>query len=469
MVSLLDEFIDSISTNNMDNTNTNMIITSLQLFKTYITNLSVSTSSNVSSGLKIQNTNLEKKIDSFIRTNVTKKNKTNALTNLFLWKQNNELIPSENIQQNIKSLLYKIGIIYPQYISNTNDDTTNRIHKHWNLLPMDIDKLSNKLQIFKQTIENNDQTTLSQYKKHHILLPIMQNYITNFNFFYKFVILLLPECSVYTVSFTNELYSYLINISILLYIHTSTNTTVFNNIRQDIYNIDTKNTTISDDEIDAYIVTEMNDILDVDVVDLNIQIDVVTNQINNILADYLVDTINTLKTKKNVSSKESNMMSYADIMQEVDFSKDREKQQIKNHFKNMSQEQRASEVVLKKLKLGQFHVDIKNINKYGKTKGLFGEVDEDAVLAGNLPAYQDTTNYDTNNDINNDINNDNYNKEDDNDNEESNDPLNDDINYSANNTFQTSPDEDDDINDEEDNDYHDMNEHIYNDGNSNND
>ena len=90
----------------------------------------------------------------------------------------------------------------------------------------------------------------------------------------------------------------------------------------------------------------------------------------------------TLKTKEQVNAKEPIMMSYADIMREVDYSKDREKQRLKMKFKKMPMDERKAENILKKLHLGDFAVDMKKINKYGKTE-LLGDrdVEEEEEIA----------------------------------------------------------------------------------------
>ena len=63
-------------------------------------------------------------------------------------------------------------------------------------------------------------------------------------------------------------------------------------------------------------------------------------------------------------------------MKEVDYSKDREKQRLKERFKKMGTDERKAENILKKLHLGDFAVDMSKINKYGKTD-LLGDRDEE--------------------------------------------------------------------------------------------
>ena len=90
-------------------------------------------------------------------------------------------------------------------------------------------------------------------------------------------------------------------------------------------------------------------------------------------------------------------MSYVDIMKEVDFSKDREKQRLKTRFKKMDNDERKAENILKKLHLGDFAVDMKNINKYGKTD-LLGDRDEAEAEAEaeNEAEFMETENEDAN-------------------------------------------------------------------------
>jgi hypothetical protein len=100
------------------------------------------------------------------------------------------------------------------------------------------------------------------------------------------------------------------------------------------------------------------------------------DEIQQYLADLFLNMFATIQTKKQINAKEAVMMSYADIMKEVDFSRDREKQRLKNRFKDMKTDERKAEVILKKLHLGDFAVDMKKINKYGKTN-LLGDKDEE--------------------------------------------------------------------------------------------
>ena len=96
----------------------------------------------------------------------------------------------------------------------------------------------------------------------------------------------------------------------------------------------------------------------------------------------------TIQTKHQINAREPVMMSYDDIMREVDYSRDREKQRLKNKFKKLSIDERKAENVLKKLHLGDFAVDMKKINKYGKTD-LLGDRDEDEDESEDLAISMD--------------------------------------------------------------------------------
>jgi hypothetical protein len=125
---------------------------------------------------------------------------------------------------------------------------------------------------------------------------------------------------------------------------------------------------------------EIDDIEEVDITAVNME---QRDEINQTLANLFLKMFSTLKTKEQVNAKEAIMMSYADIMREVDFSKDREKQRLKERFKKMSIDERKAEVMLKKLHLGDFAVDMKKINQYGRTD-LLGDRDIDEVIAADI-------------------------------------------------------------------------------------
>ena len=67
-------------------------------------------------------------------------------------------------------------------------------------------------------------------------------------------------------------------------------------------------------------------------------------------------------------------MSYSEIINKMDYYRDREKQKIKNYFKNMSTEERKAEIILKKLHLGVFAIDTNKLVTYGKETGFYGDV-----------------------------------------------------------------------------------------------
>ena len=98
-------------------------------------------------------------------------------------------------------------------------------------------------------------------------------------------------------------------------------------------------------------------------------------QVQAIVANMLWNMIGILRIR--LRKKEPTHMSYTDIMREIDYSKDRENQNIMQHFKQMSKQERDVEVAQRKLHLGKFYVDAKKLNKYGKSTSLFGEEDEE--------------------------------------------------------------------------------------------
>jgi hypothetical protein len=106
--------------------------------------------------------------------------------------------------------------------------------------------------------------------------------------------------------------------------------------------------------------------------------------------------IGNMRTRVRASVKEPAAMSYRDIIREIDFSKDREKQKIKEHFKCMSAEERRVTREMKKLKLGDFHVSSKDF-RYGAKQLLVGGIDTEGMDAAEDEPIVDATNDDINN------------------------------------------------------------------------
>jgi hypothetical protein len=70
------------------------------------------------------------------------------------------------------------------------------------------------------------------------------------------------------------------------------------------------------------------------------------------------------------------IMSYTDIMKNIERSAEEEKHSIKEHFRKMSKEERRAEMLMKSLHLGIFNVNNKKLISYGheETTDLFGAV-----------------------------------------------------------------------------------------------
>jgi hypothetical protein len=104
------------------------------------------------------------------------------------------------------------------------------------------------------------------------------------------------------------------------------------------------------------------------------------NQAMKQVSTLIWTMVGNFKTRAQANAKEPVTMTYADIMREIDFSKDREKQKIKGHFKQMSAEERRVEMEMKKLKIGAFAIDRSKLNKYGAGGQLLvGEIDEEVI------------------------------------------------------------------------------------------
>jgi len=106
-------------------------------------------------------------------------------------------------------------------------------------------------------------------------------------------------------------------------------------------------------------------------------IDFFADNLDNIkkeLSEFLLDMVSTIRTKHQINAREPFMLSYDEIIKKMDYYRDREKQKIKDYFKNMTSDERKAEIILKKLHLGVFAIDNKKLVTYGKETGFYGEV-----------------------------------------------------------------------------------------------
>jgi hypothetical protein len=288
---------------------------------------------------------------------------------------NFEGVPISNVTQYTKSIIYLLGILYPSFIVSEPVEDKTRICKHWGLLPEDEYYLNNKL--------NQNEFSLESYKKDPLLMPILNEIISNRSI--RSLYTFLDFCSLFIKKHQkkgtenrnvyHELYMFCIHSILMLYFELVNHRTIFKTIMREI------NTEFRNKQNDLMFENNMNSDLALNEIDPEIEeIDIVQadnkEDILRKISDLVLAMVRTLKTGKQINAKEPAMMSYSEIMAKIDYSRDREKQNIKKHFKEMTTEERKAEIIHKKLHLGQFFVDIKKINKYGENEKLFGQEDE---------------------------------------------------------------------------------------------
>ena len=271
-----------------------------------------------------------------------------------------------------KSIVYRIGILYPSFLNSSLKSP--EIPKHWELIPSDITFLQKQLQTYK--------TTLKSFQKEPLLEPIYQNIVERIQPLMDFLAFSLYDSSFDGVLVEGEeeeesekkkhyfeLSLFCIHLIWMIWMslidHPNIYRIITNRIRE---NTETRLEEKKIEEAEE----EDDDMEEVNITTIQIENKALIQQK---IADLFLAMMESLQTKKQVNAKEPAMMSYADIMREIDYSKDREKQKIKKYFTDMSVEERKAELVLKKLHLGIFAIDNKKLNKYGKNTGLFGDRD----------------------------------------------------------------------------------------------
>jgi hypothetical protein len=264
---------------------------------------------------------------------------------------------------------------------------------HWKLIPSDYNYLQNNLQIHTHI--------LNQFKKDEILEPIFENIIDRIHPLLEFL-----DSGVFAVSLSlseeednhelsrkkniYEMCLFCIHLCFEIWMKLTDHPDVYriitNRIREKALSNIQENEfvdIIAENENEEDIDTELQEVEITNTFSLEN-----TNITKQRLAELFLGMMKTIRTKEQVNAKEPVMMTYADIMKEVDYSRDREKQKIKKYFTDLSTEERKAELILKKLHLGIFAVDQKKLNKYGKNTGLFGDKDEIVVDKSVLAARE---------------------------------------------------------------------------------
>lgn len=323
---------------------------------------------NFIESLKNVNISLKNQLFSFIGRNASEKltvTELNAKTNTFYFY--NPDISITSLVNHMKSLVYRFGILYPCFLQKNS--TRKGIPSRWELLPEDVYYLINHTKTYI--------TLLEPFVKDPLILPIFKNCIERIRpllDLMEYTLLSRDMVDIYELSF------FILNGMFLIWIglidHPDIYKTITRNLRENNEIRSEPNSPLEIDEVE-----------EVDITSIQIEQRV---EIQEKLADLFLVFFSTIQTKKQINVKEPIMMSYVDIMKEVDYSKDREKQRLKERFKKMGTDERKAENILKKLHLGDFAVDMKKINKYGKTD-LLGDKDveeEDMEIALDI-AYQD--------------------------------------------------------------------------------
>lgn len=298
---------------------------------------------------------------------------------LYNW-DNYKNISISNISQQMKSTIYLFGIIYPSYLSS--EDKSIKIPKHWDLTEPD--------QLYLQKELHNYKNTLKMYHKNDILLPIFKNIIdrvqpliTIMNYAVTFLSDNETEGKETNSKDIYDLSIFLLELVFMIYMGLIREPGIYrelmNNIREDKQNMRSETQLLIKTNSKMALDTEDEEDM------IEEEFDLSTDDLQNIekeVANYLLAIIASIHTKQQVNIKEPFMMTYEDIITKMDYYRDREKQKIKNYFKNMTSENRKAEIILKKLHLGVFAIDNKKLTTYGKDTGFYGDVFDDGAAIG---------------------------------------------------------------------------------------
>jgi len=314
---------------------------------------------------------------------------------LYDWN-NYKNIPLSNMFSHMRSIFVRFAIIYPSYLLSSETFGIGKLSekaKHWKLIPSDYKYLQHNLQTYT--------LVLNQFKKDEILEPIFEKIVDRIHPLFEFL-----DSGIFSVSAldkegdSSDEYNRKKNIyeMCLFCIHLCFEIWMKLADHPDIYRIITKR--IREKALNDIEESTVPDIIgeneDEEEFDSELQeVDITntfslenTNNTKQRLAELFLAMMKTIRTKEQVNDKEAVMMTYADIMKEVDYSRDREKQKIKKYFTDLSTEERKAELILKKLHLGIFAVDQNKLNKYGKYTGMFGDKDEIVVNKSVLAARE---------------------------------------------------------------------------------
>jgi hypothetical protein len=238
----------------------------------------------------------------------------------------NEDIPVASKGSFVKNYLYLLCIL------KTNTRKPN-IPDHWGLLPLDENKLSIALE---KTTEYENLAEPLKTKMKLVLKP-----------FYHFISPFLTFFPLKRTKLWNRFFTF-----VLFY--------VFNSY---IYII-TEPDSLESDELSK----NDKDIEPVDIQEADIKV-------KQIVIQFMTDVF---------KNEQKSMILYEDILKNVSREREVEKSEMKNHFDQMEKLERNAEAILKKLRLEQFYIDPKTLQKYGKKRDKMihdveGELQEEII------------------------------------------------------------------------------------------
>ena len=296
---------------------------------------------------------------------------------LYNWN-NYKMISISNLLQTMKSILYSFGIIYPSYLSSSSFSDI-QIPMNWEMTNTDTFFLQKELQNYKKI--------LADYQN-ELLLPIFQSVIKRVQplmimLEYSFSFLFKGEETVGQGQEEEETKKkkffdfaiFCLELVFMIYIELINQKGIFKKITDEITDKKQKQ------KMEMELLNNVNSQLLLDVEDeedmIEEKIEFSNDYLNDIkqkISDYLLAIISTIRTKEQINAKEPFMLTYDDIITKIDYYRDREKQKIKNYFKEMPVEERKLEIELKKLRLGVFAIDNKKLTSYGKDTGFYDNV-----------------------------------------------------------------------------------------------
>lgn len=248
----------------------------------------------------------------------------------------------------MKNYLYSICVEFPLRITSTNKSPPPVYPSSWPITFSDLFKVTTY-------VEETVQPLTPFYRDPNLVVLIthLQVIVKPISDILKYFYAFFPEQNhkLYV-----RLFQYLCLIVFHMHIDLSEEETVanetFQHTRAEIENVENQGIELM----------EVDDIVPVETVSAAIQ-----SKIAGLFEVYL----SKILTRKS----EFTTLSYRDIMKSIEISAEEEKHSIKEHFRQMSKEERRAEMLMKSLHLGIFNVNNKKLISYGNDQtDLFGAV-----------------------------------------------------------------------------------------------